>query len=71
MAGFDSSVGALNQGASDSSAVGEMGMNAIAAQNAESMQQIMLQGILSALRAFAEALAKTLKAGAEAVKNLV
>lgn len=71
MAGIDSSVGALNAGATQSLAISDIGMDAIATQNAQSMKDIMLQGMLSALRSFCEALAKTLKAGADAVKGLV
>lgn len=71
MAGIEGSLGALGSGAAQSLQIGDIGMSAIATQNAQSMKDIMLQGMLSALRSFCEALAKTLKAGADAVKGLV
>ncbi|MEK8029348.1 hypothetical protein AACH06_00830 [Ideonella sp. DXS29W] len=65
------SMGAMNSGAASSAGVDSAGMQAVSAQNAQSIDSIMTQGQLSALRSYAEATAKTLKAGADAVKGLV
>jgi len=68
---IDGSMGAMNSGAAASSGVDSAGMDSVSQQNAQSTDSIMKQGMLSAIRSYAEAIAKTLKAGADSVKGLV
>lgn len=68
---IDGSMGSLTSGAASSAGVDSAGMDTVSAQNAQSIDSILKQGQLSALRSYAEATAKTLKAGADAVKGLV
>ena len=68
---IDSSMGSFNSGTAQSAGVDNAGMNGVSQQNAQSTDSIMKQGMLSAIRSYAEAVAKTLKAGADAVKGLV
>ena len=70
-AGLGANVGTMTAGAAASSQIGDLGMGLQSAQNADSTKQIMQQGMLSAIRSFAEAISKTLKAGADSVKGLV
>jgi hypothetical protein len=65
------SQGAMTDGAAGSAATDEAGMAGVSQQNAQSIDSTMKQGQLTALRSYAESIAKTLKAGADAVKGLV